>query len=113
MSAQVLETSSLTRLHWLAIGLATITGVIHVGIGIQFSDPLLLLAGLGFFGAIVLALFDVKRRLLYLVGIPYTAIQLVMYFVRNWPNVISPAGVVDKIVQVSLIVVLYMLYRQQ
>ena len=112
MSARI-ETESLTGLHWLAIGLAAITGVIHVGIGVQFGDTPLLLAGLGFFGAIALFVLDVGRRALYLVGIPYTGAQFVLYFVRNWPNVISPAGILDKIVQVALIVVLLVLYRRE
>jgi hypothetical protein len=107
-----LETSSLTRLHWLAVALTAITGIIHVGIGVRFSDVLLLLAGLGFLGAIGLFLLDVERQLLYLAGIPYTGIQFVLYFVQNWPNVVSPVGILDKVVQVALLVVLVALYRR-
>jgi hypothetical protein len=107
-----LRTASLTPLHWLAVALAALTGLIHVGIGIQFGDVLLLLAGLGFFGAIVLFLLDVNRRLLYLAGVPYTGLQFVLYFVQNWPNVVSPAGILDKVVQLALVVALVVLYRR-
>lgn len=112
MSAR-LETESLTGLHWLAIVLAAITGVIHVAIGVRFGDTLLLLAGIGFFGAIVLLFVGVGRRALYLAGIPYTAAQFVLYFVFNWPNVVSATAIVDKVVQVALIVVLFVLYRRE
>lgn len=112
MSDGLLDTASLTGLHWLAIVLAAVTGLVHVAIGVQFGDVVLLLAGLGFLGAIVLFLLDVRRRLLYLAGIPYTGIQFVLYFVQNWPNVVSPVGILDKVVQVALIVVLLVLSRR-
>jgi hypothetical protein len=113
MSGSRIETASFTSLHWIAIGLTAITGVVHVGIGFVFTDYLLGLAGLGFFGAIALVLLDVRRRLLYLLGIPYTAIQFVLYFVFNWPNVLSPVGIGDKVVQVALVVALYLLYQRE
>jgi hypothetical protein len=56
----------------------------------------------------VLFFLDYRRRLLYLVGIPYTAVQIPLWLVAK-----SEYGVVDyvdKAVQVVLILVLVYLY---
>lgn len=108
-----LETDSLSTLHWVAIVLTAITGVVHLGLGVSFDNPAMFVAAAGFFGAIVLVLLGVRRRLLYLLGIPFTAGQFVLYFVFNWPDVLSPVGIGDKVVQVVLIVVLAVLYRRE
>jgi len=113
MSNTSIETESLTTLHWIGIALAAITGLVHLGIGVAFTDVLLGLAGVGFFGAIALLLLNVRRELLYLVGIPYTGIQVVLYFVFNWPDVFSSVGIGDKVVQVVLVAVLVVLYRRE
>ncbi|WP_248895822.1 DUF7475 family protein [Haloplanus halobius] len=111
------ETASLTTLHWIGVGLALVTGVIHLAIGVQYIDTLqgvsFVLAGIAFGVAVLLFLLDYRRRLLYLVGIPFTAVQVVLYFSLNWPNVVSPAGLGDKVVQVTLIAVLVTLYRRE
>lgn len=113
MSNTSIETESLTTLHWIGIALAAVTGVVHLGIGVAFGDVLLGLAGVGFFGAIALLLLNVRRKLLYLVGIPFTGVQVVLYFVFNWPDVFSPVGIGDKVVQVALVAVLVVLYRRE
>lgn len=111
------ETESLTPLHWIGIVLASITGIVHLYFGILAIDTAqgvsFVLAGVAFFVAILLLLLDVRRRLLYLVGIPFTGIQVVLYFVFNWPDVLSPGGIGDKIVQVALIAILVVLYRRE
>ena len=109
------STGSLTGLHWAGIVLAAITGVIHLWLGVNFApEPLgisFLVAGVGFLGAIVAILVDYRRQLLYLLGIPFTAGQIVAWAALNAPD-FSPPGIADKIVQVLLIVVLVVLYRQ-
>lgn len=114
---------SLTAIHWLVILLAAITGAIHLyisidalpgGLGIAF-----VLAGLGFFGAIVLFLYTRGRyrRWLYIVGIPYTLVQIVLYYVYNEPASLADMAtvdVLDKVVQVVLVLVLvYLLYVER
>jgi hypothetical protein len=99
---------SLTQLQWLAVVLAVITGVLHVYAGVVEGRVPVALAGVGYAGALVLFFLDYRRRLLYLVGIPYTAIQIPL-----WLVVKSEYGVVDyvdKAVQVVLILVLLYLY---
>jgi hypothetical protein len=115
--ATVFETESLTRLHWVGIVLAIITGVVHLYFGVLALETVqgvsFVLAGIAFFVAILLLLLDFRRRLLYLVGIPFTGIQVVLYFAFNWPNVLSPGGIGDKVVQVTLIAILIVLYRRE
>lgn len=121
------ETASLTRLHWAAAVLAAITGIIHLFLGVTgllgtvIGTGLavaFLLAGLGFFGGLWLGLVDYRRPLLYAAGIPYVAVQLVLWYVLNFDSVADllanagPIGYVDKAVQVVLIVVLAVLYRR-
>jgi len=126
MSGSTVDTASLTRLHWLGIVLAVVTGAVHLAFGVLFLDsaagilspanaqPLsFVLAGIAFFVAVLLLLLDFRRRLLYLVGIPFTGIQIVLYFALNWPDVLNPGGVGDKVVQVALITVLVVLYRRE
>ena len=121
MSA-TLETESLTPLHWLAIVLAVVSGAIHLVLGIQFfpgGQPIaFLLAGLGFFGAVVLFLLDYRRRLLYIVGVLFVALQIVLWLVLNQtldPSLLSvdPTEAIDKSAQVILIVLLVVLYGRE
>jgi hypothetical protein len=111
-----LRTESLTPLHWAGIALAAATGVIHLVLGASFiADPLgwaFLVATLGFLVGAVAVLVDYRRRLVYLLGVPFTAGQIVLWYVVNAPD-FSPLGVADKVAQVLLIVVLVMLYRRE
>ena len=111
-----LRTESLSALHWAGVVLAAVTGVIHLVLGVRFIDSPLgwsfLVAGLGFLGGVAALLVDYRRRLLYLLGIPFTAGQIVIWYVVNAPD-FGTLGIVDKVVQVLFIVVLVVLYRQE
>lgn len=119
MRVSDIEMESLTPLHWIGVALAVVTGTIHLGLGIMFFPGILpvsfLLAGLGFFSGVVLFLRNYHRRLLYLVGIPYTALLIVLYLLINYQNTstVTPLEAVDKTVQVLLIVILAVLYRRE
>lgn len=110
-----LRTESLTPLHWGGVVLAAVTGVIHLYLGVSFIDSPLgwsfLVAGVGFLGGVAALLVDYRRRLLYVLGIPFTAGQIVIWYVVNAPD-FGTLGIVDKIVQVLFVVVLVQLYRQ-
>ncbi|NLV09554.1 hypothetical protein ACAH01_14655 [Halomicrobium sp. HM KBTZ05] len=114
-SEGTLATESLTTLHWAGIGLAAITGAIHLWLGVSFlSSPMgltFLFAGVVYVGAIIGVLLDVRRRLLYLLGIPFTAGQIPIWLAVNWPD-LGAIGIGDKVVQVALIAVLAVLYRR-
>lgn len=114
------DIESLEPLHWVGIVLAAITGVIHLFLAVTIlggMGVLFLLAGLGFFGAIVLLVLNVRRDLIYIVGIPYTAIQIPLWYVMNDlepADLVDPGiGTFDKLVQVLLIVVLIVLIWQE
>lgn len=114
-----LETTGLTKLHWLAGALALVSGVIHLVLGVMFFPDAtaiaFLLAGLGFFGGLALALVDYRRQFLYLVGVVFVAAQIVAFYFINYQNqpAFSPVEVIDKVAQVVLIVALIVLYRRE
>jgi hypothetical protein len=112
------DTESLTPLHWVAVVAALVTGVIHLVLGVMFfpgAQPVsFLLAGLGFLGGVVLYLRDYRRRLVVLVGIPFTLLQIVLYLYLNYrvDPAVSPVEGIDKLAQVVLVVVLAVLYSR-
>ena len=99
---------SLTQIQWLAVVLVVITGVLHVYAGIVEGRAPVALAGVGYAGALVLFFLDYRRRLLYLIGIPYTAVQFPLWIVAK--SEYGMIDYVDKAVQVVLILVLLYLY---
>lgn len=110
-----LQTESLTTIHWVGILFAAVSGVIHLTVGVPGLPSGLavsfVLAGLGFFSAIALLLVGYRRRLVYAVGIPFVAAQIVLWFVLNgFP--IDAIEAVDKVAQVGLIAILVVLLRQ-
>ena len=103
------KTDSIPTLAWVALGLVFVTGVLHVYAGVVENRIPVALAGVGFFGAILLYLLDYRRRLLYLVGILYTAVQIPIWYVVK-AGEYTTVGYVDKAVQVVLIVLLAYLW---
>jgi hypothetical protein len=118
-----LDLDSLTPVHWLGVVCALVSGAVHLFLApnvIGFSTGLAVsfaLAGLGFLGAVVLLVLGVRRRLLYLVGVPFTAIQIAVW----WQVQVASRGLfnlgtldyVDKAAQVVLILVLVYLIRTE
>lgn len=104
------ETASLEPLHWLAIVLAAATGAIHLYLYTTEDWLPFLLAGVGFFGAIVLLIvLPGYRRWLYPLGILFVLVQIVGYvFLPLGPLWL---GILDKVIQVALILVLVQLFR--
>lgn len=102
------KNGSLTSVQWLAVSLVVVTGVLHVYAGFVEGRIPVALAGFGYAGALVLFFVGYRRRLLYLIGVPYTAVQIPIWLVAK-----SEYGVVDyvdKAAQVVLILVLGYLY---
>lgn len=110
-----LATESMTSLHWIGVLLAVITGVLHLGLGVSFGltgfGVSFLVAGIGFLGGAAAVLVDYRRRLVYLLGIPFTLGQIVAWYLVNAPE-FSTLGIADKVVQVAFVVVLVVLYRR-
>ena len=117
MATPALDT--LSPLHWMGIALALLSASVHLVLGVGFlphpMGVLFVLSGLGFVGAVVLLLFDFRRRLLYAIGIPYTGVQIVLWAVLNWGTIsggtIPPSHALDKVAQAGLVVILIHLYR--
>jgi hypothetical protein len=103
-----------SRLEMIVIVLLTITAITHLYAGIsQGIIPPLILAGLGFLGGIGLYIRGGNQRLLTIAAIPYTAVQIPLWFVVKSGN-FTPVGYLDKVVQVLLIVALLgLLFRQR
>ncbi len=115
-----LAIDSLTPLHWLGVVMALISAAVHLVLGAGFLPHwmgiLFVLAGGGYIGGVVLLAVDYRRRLLYLVGIPYTLVQIIGWYVVNQPagvGDLTTAGAADKIAQLVLIAVLVVLYRRE
>lgn len=114
-----LALGTLDRLHWVGIGLATVTGVIHLGLGLGAPTTPIgaasILAGLGYSVGITLFLIGYRRRLVAALAIPYVASQIVLWYLVNQPASladVSPAAMVDKPVQVVLIAVCLLIVRR-
>jgi succinate dehydrogenase/fumarate reductase cytochrome b subunit len=117
-----LRTDSLTSVVWVGIAVAVVSGLIHLflgvrqvpsGLGISF-----VLAGLGFLGAVALVLVGYRRSTVYLVGVPFVLVQIVLWYYVNFvgesasfPGDVGTLGAVDKIAQVVLLVVLVRLLQ--
>ena len=99
---------SLGRLQWLAVALVVVTGVLHLYAGVVEGRAPVALAGVGYGGALVLFFRAYRRRLLYLIGVPYTAVQFPLWIVAKTEY--GVVDYVDKAVQVALILVLVYLY---
>jgi len=117
------DIGSLNALHWVGIVAALVTAAVHIRLGVGgLPLPLrisFLLAGLGFVGAVVLVLLDYRRRTVYAVGIPFTLVQIVLWYALNFaggtksfPADVGTLGAVDKVAQVVLIAVLVVLLRR-
>jgi len=117
---------SLSGLHWVGILAALVSAAIHLLLGIRMSLRMgpsgmsisFVLAGLGFLGAIALVLLDYRRRTVYAVGIPFTLVQIVLWYYVNFavgpksfPADVGTLGAVDKAAQIVLVVVLIALLR--
>lgn len=106
-----------TRTGWVQIGIvitAVITAMIHLYLGIKFSDILFILNGVGYL-ALLIALFvqvpiaQKSRSLIRWVLMGFTAITIIAWLVmgdKSWPA--GALGYVDKLVEVILLALLWM-----
>lgn len=106
---------SMGTLEWVGSALAILLGVVYLALGLgglpgAFGIAFCL-AGLGYFGAVVLGLVDYHRCLVYSVGIVYNVLLFVLYFLLNGTEVselVGLSGIVKlaQVVFVALLVVL-------
>lgn len=120
METPVRELVQHSRLELFGIILALSTGLVHLALGLGAVPDLLgiasVLAAVGFAVGVLCYVFDYRRQLILLLGVPFVAIQIVLWYVLNQPASladISPLAAVDKPIQVTLIVVLVLLYGRE
>lgn len=118
MPNRSIRTETLEPVHWAVIGLATISGLVHLGLGIMYIEDILgisfLMAGIGFAVGIGCILIDYRRRLVFILGIPFVGAQIISWIVIAQPTLgtVSPVEIADKLAQVTLIILLvYLLVR--
>lgn len=102
---------TLGPLPWLGAALAAVTGSIHLYLFYTQGFLPFLLAGLGFYGAVVLLLVlqGSFRLVLYAVGVPFVLAQLGGYYTVERPDSIgamTTLAIIDKGVQIALVVLL-------
>ena len=112
----LLALDTVTPLHWVGVLLAAISGLLHLvfapgllptGIGIGF-----VVSGVGFLVGAAAVLADYRRTQFYLLGVPFTVGQIVLWYLVNAPN-FSTTGLVDKAAQILFVVVLAVLYSRE
>jgi len=117
-----LDVTSLTGLHWLGIVTAVVSAAVHLLLGVRMLPSAMglsfVLAGLGFLGAVALVLLNYRRRAVYAVGVPFTLVQILLWYYVNFvalgksfPTDVGTLGAVDKVAQVVLLAVLVALLR--
>ena len=105
------DSGRMSWVHWVAAVLAAITGVIHVVLYWDQGFLPFLFAGVVFLGAVAALLLNVYRRLLYVLGVPFTAGQIAVWAAQGMPDI--EIAIVDKPVQLVLILVLvYLLLNE-
>lgn len=109
-----------SSLHWVGIALAVVSAAVHLLLGIRLGTSTLglafLLAAAGFLVGAALVAVGYRRRLLYALGIPFTAGQIALWYAMNRPagiDDVSTMAAVDKFAQVALIVVLVALLARE
>ena len=114
------DAGELNLIHVTGVVAATISGIIHLyyfpKIGLSPLGTGFIIAGLGFFGGIAAVIYGYRRREVYLLGIPFTAGQIVLWYYLNRPSLeLFLSGkplldFVDKVSQTVLLMVLVYLY---
>ena len=111
------DTASVTPLHWLAVTTALISAGVHLVLGLEmlphWMGVLFVLSTGGFVGGVVLFFANVQRPLLYLLGIPYTASQIVFWLLVDPGSTDLVLEAIDKSAQLILVVALVVLYRRE
>ncbi len=96
---------TVSPIHFGVALLALFTAAVHFYLYFEHGEQIMALAGLGFLGGIGLFFIGVNRLYLYGVGILYTAVQILLWINDGMPHVGS-FGLIDKVVQVLLIITL-------
>lgn len=97
------------------VALTVATALIHVVLAFLaggFFLVIFLLNGIGYL-ALLAALYFLpqmagQRALVRWAFLAFTAVTIVLYFVFNWPDIWSPMGIVDKVIELVLLILLWL-----
>lgn len=117
-----LDVGSLNAIHWVGIAAALATAAVHLLLGVRMAPSGMgisfILAGIGFLGGVALVLVNYRRRAVYALGLPFTLVQIVLWYQlnfiagsRSFPADVGTLGAIDKVAQAVLVVVLVALLR--
>lgn len=102
---------SLSTRQWVITGLVVVTALIHLGLG-GWDNPLFIANGIGYLVLILCLYFfpqlASQRSLIRWALMGYTAVTFILYFVFNWPDIFGPMGLLDKAVELVLIILLWL-----
>lgn len=109
------QSVKLSGIQWGVVGLAVLTAVIHLVLGLGAPEPmfmiLFVLNGIGYLALIAalyfLRSFAASRSLIRWALLGFTAVTIILYFAFNGADAFNSAfGLVDKAIEVLLIVLL-------
>lgn len=106
---------SLTTRQWGIVGLTMATALIHLVLALG-NDGFFLIAFLlnavGYValvaGLYFLPQFAERRPSVRWGLLGFTAVTFILYFVFNWPDVWGPIGLIDKAIELVLIIMLWL-----
>jgi hypothetical protein len=101
-----------TSSHLAVALLALFTAAVHLYLFLEHGEVVMLLAGAGFVGGIVLFFTGFNRRYLYAGGALFTLVQVPLWVLEGMPHLES-FGLLDKVVQVLLVLLLGYLYLRE
>lgn len=104
--------SGFSTLELAVLALVGTTALTHLYAGVVEGAPPVLLAGVGFVGGFLLYVRGTRRRLLTAAAIPYTAVQIPLWYVVKQGS-FTTVGYLDKAVQLLLVVLLVVLVVRQ
>ena len=108
-------TASLGTRQYAIIALTLATAVIHLILGFLSGGSfgaVFILNGLGYI-VLLVALYFVpqlvaQRSMVRYALLLFTAVTFILYFAFNWPDIWSPMGLIDKAIELVLIILLWM-----
>lgn len=117
MAANRTVVASESRLGWVQFGIiitTVITALIHLYLGIKFSNPLFILNGIGYLALLVVLFVRVPiaqkyRALIRWALIAFTVATIVAWLAigdKSWPG--GALGYITKVIEVALIALLFM-----
>ena len=106
--------ANLSSRQKMIAGLTVATAIIHLVLAAMLGGSfaiLFALNGLGYLALLAayyfMPQFAEQRSMVRWAFLGFTAVTFVLYFVFNWPAVWGPVGVVDKLIELAMMVLLW------